>query len=223
MNSNKAQSSAERKAEKRELILESAFELFLEESYANAKIADIAAKAGIGKGTVYEYFSGKEEILLELINTKILPEYNVFENILSAKSDVKSRLSAFLAFKSSFLEKYGRYVEEIHPLFHDADTDMARKIYSAIMQIISCEYSVVLRILEEGIASGELRAVNSMLTAHIIVGATASFASAKSGMLQNMQDMGFPIDPRAAAAYSSCTEDDFFELIFSGISAKNDK
>ncbi len=223
MDSNRTKCSSDRddkKAEKRKLILDSAYELFLEERYASAKIADIAARAGIGKGTVYEYFSSKEEILLEIINSKIIPEYDFFPEMLKEKNDVRSRLSAFLTFKRNFLERYGRYVNEIHPLFHEENTEMACKICDAIKQIIGCEYSVMLKILEDGIASGELRPINPILAAHLIVGTAASFASANSGMLQSMQECGFPIDTRVAAAFTSCTEEDFFELIFNGISAK---
>lgn len=51
------------------LILDAAAALLAENSISVSvlKVADIAAKAGIGKGTVYEYFSSKEEILREAI------------------------------------------------------------------------------------------------------------------------------------------------------------
>mgnify|MGYP000846995418 FL=1 len=39
------------------------------------KVADIAAAAGIGKGTVYEYFATKEEIIREAISYHVYQEY----------------------------------------------------------------------------------------------------------------------------------------------------
>lgn len=50
-------------------ILDAAAALIAENSAAvgSLKVADIALRAGIGKGTVYEYFSSKEEILREAI------------------------------------------------------------------------------------------------------------------------------------------------------------
>jgi AcrR family transcriptional regulator len=47
-------------------ILDAAAVVFAREGFANAKIADIAIEAGIGKGTVYEYFRSKEEMFLAL-------------------------------------------------------------------------------------------------------------------------------------------------------------
>ena len=51
------------RGEKRPLILEAATKIFAEKGFAAVRVADIAERAGIGKGTVYEYFSSKEELL----------------------------------------------------------------------------------------------------------------------------------------------------------------
>lgn len=207
----------DKKNDKKSLILDSAFELFLEGNYTNTKIADIASRAGIGKGTVYEYFSSKEEILLEIIRNKIIPEYESIPQIISMNATVRDRISSFLDFKKAFLKKYGAYIDDIQKLFRDADTEMSGKICAAIKQIISCEYSTMLQIIEDGIKSGELKNINPPLTAHFVVGAIASYASVGSGMFQNMQKCGFPVRHNIEEAFSCCSKDDFFELIFHGI------
>jgi AcrR family transcriptional regulator len=51
------------RGEKRPLILRAATEVFAEQGFAAVRVADIADRAGIGKGTVYEYFSSKDELL----------------------------------------------------------------------------------------------------------------------------------------------------------------
>ncbi len=48
--------------DKRRRIIQAAINVFAHDGLSNGKIATIARKAGIGKGTVYEYFSSKEEI-----------------------------------------------------------------------------------------------------------------------------------------------------------------
>ena len=60
--------------DKRERIVEASAEVFAERGFASTRVADIAEHAGIGKGTVYEYFSSKEELLFavfEWINDRI--------------------------------------------------------------------------------------------------------------------------------------------------------
>ena len=50
--------------DKRLRILTAAIAHFAQTGLSQARIADIAAAAGVGKGTVYEYFRSKEELLL---------------------------------------------------------------------------------------------------------------------------------------------------------------
>ena len=51
---------------KRKEILEAAARVFARDGFANTKISDVAALAGIGKGTVYEYFPSKDELFLQV-------------------------------------------------------------------------------------------------------------------------------------------------------------
>ncbi|MCE2502682.1 MAG: TetR family transcriptional regulator [Chlorobi bacterium] len=54
------------KEERRESILHSALELFREESFDAINVARVAERAGIAKGTIYLYFTTKEEMFLAL-------------------------------------------------------------------------------------------------------------------------------------------------------------
>ena len=53
--------------EKRRAILEAAVDVFARSGFAAARISDIAAAAGVGKGTVYLYFSSKEDLLISIL------------------------------------------------------------------------------------------------------------------------------------------------------------
>jgi AcrR family transcriptional regulator len=58
---------SEKKLEKRKLIAASCCQMFVENGFDNISISKIAQNAGIGKGTVYEYFKNKEDIVFELM------------------------------------------------------------------------------------------------------------------------------------------------------------
>jgi AcrR family transcriptional regulator len=51
------------KQAKAKAISKAAIQVFREQGYHEARMADIAEAAGIGKGTLYEYFKGKPDIL----------------------------------------------------------------------------------------------------------------------------------------------------------------
>ncbi len=52
----------------RRKILEGAYNCFSRREYHEVKIADVALTAGVGKGTVYEYFASKQELYGELFH-----------------------------------------------------------------------------------------------------------------------------------------------------------
>lgn len=59
--------SAEQKEARAQLILRAAEALYLERPHILPTAAEIAARAGVAKGTVYLYYATKEEVFLELL------------------------------------------------------------------------------------------------------------------------------------------------------------
>src|SRR5262245_47562099 len=64
---------AQRSAERRQAIVDAALVEFSANGFAAARLEDIAARAGVAKGTIYLYFKDKEELFQELIRTSIVP------------------------------------------------------------------------------------------------------------------------------------------------------
>ncbi|TYP71957.1 TetR/AcrR family transcriptional regulator [Paenibacillus methanolicus] len=55
----------------KENIRSAAIEIFIEKGYHDAAIDDIAKRAGVSKGLIYNYYKGKEELLAEMVKTRI--------------------------------------------------------------------------------------------------------------------------------------------------------
>ena len=84
------------RGEKRPLILRAATEVFAEQGFAAVTVAEIADHAGIGKGTVYEYFSSKEELLFavfEWMNERIFAR---FQELSAEAGTTRERLQRML-------------------------------------------------------------------------------------------------------------------------------
>lgn len=62
-----------KKEKKRQKILKTAIKLFAKKGYHQTTIDDIADAAGIGKGTVYEYFSSKIDFVKEIYKNYSTP------------------------------------------------------------------------------------------------------------------------------------------------------
>ena len=59
------------KEDKRERIREAAFELFLEHGVGGTKLADVAERAGVAKGTLFLYASDKEDLVCMVMHERL--------------------------------------------------------------------------------------------------------------------------------------------------------
>ncbi len=64
---------ARRAAERRAAIIAAALDLFSERGFAAARIEDVAARAGVAKGTVYLNFADKEALFEGIVRAQIGP------------------------------------------------------------------------------------------------------------------------------------------------------
>ncbi|MFK5976165.1 MAG: TetR/AcrR family transcriptional regulator [Sulfurovum sp.] len=83
------------KEEKRRDIAISCSELLLENGIESITIAQIAKSAGVGKGTIYEYFSNKEDIVFEIITLFIAQHIEILQQRIDNSSSTREKLFNF--------------------------------------------------------------------------------------------------------------------------------
>ncbi len=159
------------KDEKRSEILKAALGLFASLGLSSTRMSDIALSAGIGKGTIYEYFSSKKEIInasfyyfLEVINSKIARKIYLtrdpLEKLISyldAWNELLDETS--LSFFSVFVEYWAEGLRE-QSMDSDFDLNEMYRDYRTLLQ----------HLLDDCIVAGKIRHVNTHLTASIIIG-----------------------------------------------------
>jgi AcrR family transcriptional regulator len=94
-------------AERRQAIIDAALGEFSAKGFAAARLDDIAASAGVGKGTIYLYFTDKEALFQELVRTSIVP----LVGRLGAPAPAAAQVSARQLFET-FIEMFIREVYE---------------------------------------------------------------------------------------------------------------
>ena len=77
---------AQEPAERRAAILDAALEEFAARGFADARLDDVARRAGIAKGTIYLYFRDKESLFQELVRAMLSPLVGAIEAAAIARS-----------------------------------------------------------------------------------------------------------------------------------------
>ncbi len=83
------------KEEKRSNIACSCMDILLHHGIKNLTISQIAKTAGVGKGTIYEYFKNKEDIVFEIITMFIVAHEKKLQEITDQNISTKEKLFHF--------------------------------------------------------------------------------------------------------------------------------
>lgn len=86
------------KSQKRREIALACADLIHEVGMKNLTVSQAAKTAGIGKGTVYEYFENKDDIIFEIINIHIERHNQEFDELVNKVDTIKEKIEIFFRF-----------------------------------------------------------------------------------------------------------------------------
>jgi TetR/AcrR family fatty acid metabolism transcriptional regulator len=124
-------------------IIEAAVSVFSREGYPNARMQAIATKAGIGKGTIYQYFKGKKQLFQQTVKESI-DRYTVgIKNEIKGCNGIEEILKKIAIFSFDFLEDHRdlmNIIESHHSLIDESMMkwllDRKNKIMNLIVKTI---------------------------------------------------------------------------------------
>ena len=86
------------KVQKRKDIALTCKELFVQNGIKNLTISQITKEAGIGKGTLYDYFKNKEDIVFEIVNILLQEHNELKDKKMSGAKSTKEKIKIFFDF-----------------------------------------------------------------------------------------------------------------------------
>jgi AcrR family transcriptional regulator len=154
-------------------IVEAALEVFGERGLANARLEDIAARAGVSKGTIYLYFANKGELFREVIRSTMVAKLERAEAV-PPRATATEHLDVVLAGWWQFARTptFERIFRLVMAELHDFP-DLA-EFYSR--EVITRGTRLFTGIVERGIASGEFAPVDPKVAARMLTGTVITHA-----------------------------------------------
>jgi len=149
-------------------LLAAALDLFVERGYAAARLDDVAARAGVSKGTLYLYFENKEELFKAVVRENLVSALAEAENYIERSTGSSREL--LRAFILSWWERIGQTklsgISKLMMAESGNFPDVARFYHD---EVISRCNALIIGILERGIARGEFRSVDTVNANLVIV------------------------------------------------------
>ncbi len=145
------------KEEKRREVALSCRELIYEVGMKNLTVAQVAKAAGIGKGTIYEYFENKDDIIFQIINIHIEEHHRKFLKEVEKLTTIREKIELFFEFVLSedpeLVKKFNGYKEFLSIVLSDDNLSM-KEFNCNKNEFFRAE---LVKIFAEGIQSGELK------------------------------------------------------------------
>ena len=158
------------KDKKRREILQAAMQVFARDGYHRAKMESVAEEAGIGKGTVYEYFKSKADLFIALHEHMLTELKSFYMKELSEIREPTLMLERFIAVAFETFRAW----EPFFLVFFDFWAEGGRGQQEALLQTqmrqaYAESRSDVAAIIDAGAQDGSFRQVEPTLTAASIL------------------------------------------------------
>jgi len=165
---------------RRRQIFEATCEVIARKGFHRATIREIAQEADIGKGTIYEYISRKEDLLTLIIEEGLNLMAEQITDAISEETTAEGKLKRAIKCQIELIEEYSSVAKAIA-----IEIDQCRNNQQdAINKIVEDRYlSIVKAIIDTGVKEGVFESVDSMVMADIV--SYCSFLWAHSGLLHS--------------------------------------
>lgn len=157
-----------RKEARPQEIVDAALEVFSERGFAAARLDDVAARAGVSKGTLYLYFPNKEELFKAVVRAAIIPNIEMAERLLAENRDssfaILEKLLVIMA--TRILRTKAGAIPKLIIAEAGNFPDLARFYYD---EVIRRAFALLSAVLARGVESGEFRPLDIDSTVRLIV------------------------------------------------------
>ena len=168
LNAEQAPKRERRKQARPGELLDAALDLFVEKGFSATRADEVAARAGVSKGTLFLYFQSKEDLFKAVVRENIANKFPTWqEEFLTFEGSSADMLRYAL---TSWWERIGKTrASGITKLVMSEAQNFPEIAAFYQEEVIQPGNAMIRRILERGVQAGEFREMDLEQAVHIIV------------------------------------------------------
>ena len=148
-------------------IINSAKKLFAEQGYQKTTIVDISKQAGLSEAALYEYFQGKEDLLLTIPDLWVSELLKDLDEQLFGIQGAENKLRKYLWWYLRRVEQSPLDAKIVYLFLKTNANFINTEVYANVKKL----YSYLIDIFEEGLKTGEMKSdLDSRIARDIFVG-----------------------------------------------------
>ncbi len=135
------------------VLMAAALEVFTEKGFHNAAMDDVAARAGVSKPIVYQYFSSKHELYLGILDQSVTSVVEGITAAIAAETDNRKRVSAAIRYYFDRVDEADRGYRLIFESDFTTSPDVRVRVDDLVSQLARLIGQDIAR--ETGLSTGE--------------------------------------------------------------------
>lgn len=164
-----AERKAREKEARRQAILDAARDCFFTDGFEATTISQIADKVELSTGTLYLYFTNKEEIYVSILEEGLDILYEVMKSAEPAAGSPADFIEAYARAYHRFYTDYGQYFDIMFFIRRpDKEVELQEELSERLNTQTSTCLGLVESAIERGIRSGEFRLVDPYEAARVM-------------------------------------------------------
>jgi AcrR family transcriptional regulator len=149
-------------------LLNAALDLFVEKGFSATRVEEVAARAGVSKGTLFLYFQSKEDLFKAVVRENIANKFPTWQEEFITFEGTSSDMLRYALV--SWWERIGNTrASGITKLVMSEAQNFPEIAEFYQDEVIKPGNAMIRRILERGVQSGEFRELDLAQAVHIIV------------------------------------------------------
>lgn len=174
---------------KMQAILTAAQKIFTRHGFGQTRVEDIAQEAGVGKGTLYEYFPSKQAIFEQAVEAGIRDYLAAITKETEKPGTIKEKLQRIATIHLGFVAEHRSLATVIM-----SNPGILLPHREKLLDIVREAEETIASVIQEGVDSGALRPINPHLAAQVFVGILSTV-----GGVRLLERQGWTIEGTASA------------------------
>ncbi len=154
------------KAQRREQLIAVASELFAMKNYHEVLMDEVAVRAGIAKGTVYNYFPTKEDLYKSIITERLESLLRLLQDRIDNRHTPLTNIRRIVVHMYSFMAKYSHFFQ----IWYKEKLNCTRSPHEHFHKLYQEIKNLMIIALERGIKEDILRPHAAPFVADIAIG-----------------------------------------------------
>jgi TetR/AcrR family fatty acid metabolism transcriptional regulator len=133
-----------------DVILKAAIKIIGQKGFHNAKIKDIASEADVADGTIYNYFSNKEDILVTIFRIKLEDYVNKAKREIKGVEDTEKKLEILIRHHFKVMSENPDLAKVLQVELRQPNKEMRTKVRLHLKNY----FNIIETVINDGIAKG---------------------------------------------------------------------